>query len=334
MSASFLALIPKNGSPQELSEYRPISLIGCLYKMIAKVLAGRLKRVLGKVIFDSQNAFLPGKQILDGVVVVNEILDMAKRRKQGCLVLKADFKKAYDSVSWRYLEYMLVRLGFSDPLAHFLFIIAAEGLAGLVRQGIDSNFLAGFKINDSLSISLLQFADDTIFQCDGNKTSVWCLKAILMITKVVSFEMISGLKVNFAKSSVVGCGIDDNELRGISHFLACKIGNLPFKFLGIPVGANPRGVSTWQPIIDSIKIRLNSWKSRQLSIGGRVTLINSVLSSLPLYLFPFYKAPKKVIGEIVKLQRRFLWGGMRKVIKLHGLVGTLFIHLKDLEALG
>lgn len=62
-------------------------------------------------------------------------------------------------------------------------------------------------------------------------------------------------------------------------------------------------------MIDSIKARLNSWKSRHLSIGGRVTLINSVLSLLPLYLFSFYKAPKNVIDEIVKLQRRFLWGG-------------------------
>ncbi|KHN46938.1 Putative ribonuclease H protein, partial [Glycine soja] len=80
-------------------------------------------------------------------------------------------------------------------------------------------------------------------------------------------------------------------------------------FLGVPVGANPRLRSTWQLIIDSIKARLNSWKSRQLSIGGRITLINSVLASLPLFLFSFYKAPKKVIEKIIKLQRRFLWGG-------------------------
>lgn len=111
--ASFLTLIPKNNSPQGLNEFRPISFIGCLYKMIDKVLAGRLKNVLHKVISESQNAFLSGRHILDGVVVVNEVIDLAKRRNRGCLALKADFEKAYDSVSWSYVEYMLTRMGFN-----------------------------------------------------------------------------------------------------------------------------------------------------------------------------------------------------------------------------
>lgn len=341
ISAPFLALIPKTSNPQGLGEYRPISLIGCLYKMLSKVLAGRFKKVLKCVISSVQSAFLTGRNILDGVVVVNEVMDMAKRQRKKCVILKADFEKAYDSVSWSYLDYMLDRLGFGvkwrgwmrtcfssnsisilvngspteefvaqkglkqgDPLAPFLFLVAAEGLAGLVRRGVESNNLNGFKLSESLSVELLQFADDTIFFCDGGDRSVWCLKAILR-----SFELVSGLKVNFAKSNVIGINMEERTMEGISQFLSCRLGSMSFKFLGVPVGANPRLRSTWQPIIDSIKARLNSWKSRQLSIGGRVTLINSVLASLPLFLFSFYKAPKKVIEEIIKLQRRFLWGG-------------------------
>lgn len=94
------------------------------------------------------------------------------------------------------------------------------------------------------------------------------------------------------------------------------MGAVPFKFLGIPIGANPRRSSTWKPITDSIKARLNSWKSRQLSIGGRVTLIKSELASLPLYLFSFYRAPKKVIEKITKQQRRFLWVGDEETKKM------------------
>lgn len=104
VSASFLALIPKTKSPQGLNEYRLISLIGCLYKLLVRVLARRLKKVLKNIISDCQNAFHPGRNILDGVVVVvvvvNEIIDMAKRKKRDCVVLKANFEKAYDSVSW------------------------------------------------------------------------------------------------------------------------------------------------------------------------------------------------------------------------------------------
>lgn len=124
-----------------------------------------------------------------------------------------------------------------------------------------------------------------------------------------SFEMVSGLKVNFAKSNIIGINMEERLVRGIAHFLSCKVGSVPFKFLGVPVGANSRRANTWQPIIESIKAILSSWRSKRLSVGGRVTLINAVLSSLPLYLFSFYRAPKKVIGEIQKLQRRFLWGG-------------------------
>lgn len=130
------------------------------------------------------------------------------------------------------------------------------------------------------------------------------MKAILR-----SFEIVSGLKINYAKSSVLGLNIEERILQGASAFLACRIGKLPFKFLGIPIGANPRRYDTWEPVISKVRLRLSSWKSRQLTIGGRLTLINSVLSSLPLYFFSFYKAPKKVINELVRLQKQFLWGG-------------------------
>ncbi|PNX70644.1 cysteine-rich receptor-like protein kinase, partial [Trifolium pratense] len=74
VTASFLALIPKKDHPQHLSEYRPICLIGILYKILSKLLAARLKNVMGKLISTCQSAFLPRRQILDGVVVLNEII--------------------------------------------------------------------------------------------------------------------------------------------------------------------------------------------------------------------------------------------------------------------
>lgn len=73
--------------------------MGCLYKIVAKFLARRLKVVLKRVIGDTKIAFLIDRSILDGIVAVNEVLDEAKHEKKGCLVFKADFEKAYDSVS-------------------------------------------------------------------------------------------------------------------------------------------------------------------------------------------------------------------------------------------
>lgn len=83
----------------------------------------------------------------------------------------------------------------------------------------------------------------------------------------------------------------------------------------IPVGANPRMSSTWRPVVEKPRNRLTMRRSRQLSIGGRITLINSILAGLPLYYFSFFKAPKKVIKELTRIQQNFLWGASDEVRK-------------------
>lgn len=100
MFSYFVTLIPKVSSPMELKEYRPISLLGSLYKLLAKVLARRLAAVMNSIISPTQSAFLKGRHLVDGVLVVNELVDYAKKAKKECLIFKVDFEKAYDSVDW------------------------------------------------------------------------------------------------------------------------------------------------------------------------------------------------------------------------------------------
>jgi hypothetical protein len=191
-----------------------------------------------------------------------------------------------------------------DPLSPFLFLIVAEGLTGLMGKVVENNVFHGYKVSNSIFFHTLQFADDTIIMGEGNWDNLWTIKTVLR-----SFEIVSGLKVNFHKSKLYGINLDGSFLGASSSFLHCEVETIPFRFLGIPVGANPRRKCTWNPIIDNMRKRLNVWKGRNLSIGGRVTLINSVLSSLPLYFFSFFKAPACVLNELVCIQRRFLWGG-------------------------
>ncbi|PNX60194.1 cysteine-rich receptor-like protein kinase, partial [Trifolium pratense] len=98
LNATFIALIPKVDSPQRLNDFRPISLVGSLYKILAKVLANRLRVVMGSVISESQTAFVKDRQILDGILVANEVVDEARKSKKELLLFKVDFEKAYDSV--------------------------------------------------------------------------------------------------------------------------------------------------------------------------------------------------------------------------------------------
>lgn len=86
----------------------------------------------------------------------------------------------------------------------------------------------------------------------------------------------------------------------------CKIGTLPLNCLGILLGADPRKISTWEPIVEKFRMRLESWKCKTLSFTKRVVLINLVLSSLPIYFLSLFQAPTIVINSIDRIIRQFL----------------------------
>ncbi|GKV28626.1 hypothetical protein SLEP1_g37648 [Rubroshorea leprosula] len=112
LNSSFLALVPKKLNAVNLKDYRPISLIGCVYKLLAKVLANRLKSVMSEIVSETQSAFVRGRQLIDSVLVLNEVVDEIKNRKQLAFVFKADFEKAYDCVDWSFLDWMMDSFGF------------------------------------------------------------------------------------------------------------------------------------------------------------------------------------------------------------------------------
>ena len=106
-------------------------------------------------------------------------------------------------------------------------------------------------------------------------------------------------------------------MQPLAEALNYQIQMLPIKYLGLPLGANPKLKATWKPVVDKIKFRLSSWKRRQLSFGGRIVLIKAVLLSLPIYYMSIYKMPEGVIKSIESIQSRFLWGGFDLKRKIH-----------------
>ena len=93
-----MVLIPKKARAEDLRDFRPINLVGSLYKWLAKVLANRLKKVVGKVVSKAQGAFVKRRQILDAVLIANEAIDSVLKNNENGILCKLDIEKAYDNV--------------------------------------------------------------------------------------------------------------------------------------------------------------------------------------------------------------------------------------------
>jgi len=113
INSTFIVLIPKVDNPQRLIEFRPISLVGSMYKIILKLVASRLRLVVGSVISETQSAFIKNRQILDGILIANEVVHEARKLKKELMLFKVDFEKAYDSVDWGYLDSVMEHMSFS-----------------------------------------------------------------------------------------------------------------------------------------------------------------------------------------------------------------------------
>ncbi|GJZ90071.1 reverse transcriptase domain, reverse transcriptase zinc-binding domain protein [Tanacetum coccineum] len=233
-NASFVTIIPKVAGPIWLGYFHPISLIGCYYKIIAKKLVERIKRVVGIVVGEAQNVFIKGRYILDEILIANEAMEYLQKKKIKILIFKVDFEKAYDSINWRFLIDIMKKMGFGDkwckwvdsclrsasmsilvngspsdefglergirqgdPLSPFLFILAAKGLNAIVNEAVENDIFRGVKVGtNNVTVSHLQYADDNIFFGEWSKENT---KALMCVLKC--FEEVFGLRVITTKVS-------------------------------------------------------------------------------------------------------------------------------------
>jgi hypothetical protein len=352
LNATFIALIPKKTDAVNIRDFRPISLVGCIYKLLAKVLANRMALVLDGIISESQNSFVGGRKILDSVLIANECLDSRLKSHIPGLICKLDIEKAYDHVNWDCLLFLLDRMGFGskwiswiracistvrfsvivngsptgffyssrglrqgDPLSPLLFLLIMEVLSRMLRRSVERGFIKGFQVGRDLHSSVC--VSHLLYADD---TILFCdanPEQLLYIRMVLTcFEAVTGLKVNMSKSEMVPIG-EVHNMSAMAELLYCRIGSLPLQYLGMPLGAPYKALEIWNPIIEKVERRLAGWQKMYLSKGGRLTLLKSTLSSLPTYYLSLFPIPVSVAKRIESLQRNFLWGGMGEEQKLH-----------------
>nr|GEV25079.1 RNA-directed DNA polymerase, eukaryota [Tanacetum cinerariifolium] len=120
--------------------------------------------------------------------------------------------------------------------------------------------------------------------------------------------MASGLSVNFYKSYIMGVVVPINDVEVMASLIGCKASKFPVSYLGVQVGDNMNKIEAWRNVVNKITNKLSSWKVKTLSVGGRLTLLKSVLGALPTYYMSIYKAPQAVISSLEALRNKFFIG--------------------------
>ncbi|GJX62449.1 RNA-directed DNA polymerase, eukaryota [Tanacetum coccineum] len=347
-NSSFIALIPKFQGAKMVKDYRPISLIGSLYKIITKLLANRLVTVIDGLVNEVQSAFIANRQILDGPFILNEIIHWCKAKKKQTLIFKVDFEKAFDSVRWDFLDDVLKNLGFGsrwrdwiqsclnsskgsilvngsptsefqyfkglkqgDPLSPFLFILVMESLHLSFQKVVNAGLYKGVVLDNSLQISHLFYADDVVF------IGQWCDSNISTIIRVLDcFFQASGMRINLHKSKIMGIAVDNSLVTQAANSIGCLTLSLPFQYLGVNIGSHMSRIKSWDIVLNKVQGRLSKWKSKVLSVGGRLTLLKSVLGATPIYYMSMYKAPMYVINKLEAIRSHFFNGGDPNIRKM------------------
>ena len=170
-----------------------------------------------------------------------------------------------------------------------------NGFNVLMNAVVGAHLFTGYGVGngDEVRLTHLQFADDTLIIGEKSWLNVCNMRSMLLL-----FEELSGLKVNFHKSMLTGVNIYASWLLEAAVLMNCRRGTIPFVYLGLPIEGDSRKLSFWKPVIDRIVSRLSSWNHKFLSFGGRLILLKSIMSSLPVYFLSFFKAPTGIISSI------------------------------------
>jgi hypothetical protein len=313
-----------------------------VYKVISKILAGRLGCALQGIINPAQNAFLGGRSMIDNINLTQELLRHygRKRTSPRCLI-KVDFKKAFDSVQWPFLRALLHLLGFpqrfvhlvmlcvetssysvavngnlygffpgkygvrqGDPLSPYLFLIYMEYFSRMLGMASQQQAFHFHPKCAPHHICHLAYADDVLLLCQGD-----CSFVQILVEQLHAFGRASGLHTNASKSFIYFSGVGDSLKQTILQDSGFSEGSFPFKYLGVPLSPHRLLASQLYPLLHQLETAIQSWMGKNLSYAGRLELIGSVLFGMVQFWLSIFPMPESVINQITCICRNFLWTG-------------------------
>ncbi|KAL5561445.1 hypothetical protein UlMin_031192 [Ulmus minor] len=343
INSTNIVLVPKIKHPTTINHYRPIAVCNVIYKVISKLLADRLRPFLSSLICPTQNAFVPGRSIHDNSVLIQEVIHAMKKKKgtKGWMGMKIDIQKAYDRLSWQFLEAVLKAFGFhpkwinwivtccsttkmtlllngapvrsffpkrglrqGDPLSPFLFILCMEVLSRLINKKVEDGLISGFKISrHSPALHHLFFADDVFLMGKCSINEAFYFKECLD-----DFCRWSGQSFNALKSNIF---FNPAASRQTTSLITAMMGfsyiTPNSTYLGMPLFRSSR-IKDFDFLVEQLDSKLAGWKARTLSKAKKLILIKSIALAVPTYSMQTVKLPNAICSKLDARIRAFWWG--------------------------
>ncbi|XP_018512128.2 uncharacterized protein LOC103853200 [Brassica rapa] len=341
-NATILSLIPKFPGASKITDFRPISCLNTVYKVLSRLLVARLKPFLPDLILPSQTAFVKDRLLVENTTLASELIHgYHKNKGSKRIAIKVDIAKAFDILSWEFLLSSLEAIevpqrfiswikacicttkftvGYNgvvngyfkgkrglrqgDPLSPYLFVIAMNYLSMMLNEAARNEKIKYHNRCDRMKLTHLSFADDLLIFIDGSLSSV---QNVLQVLR--EFEHRSGLAVSFQKTSFYASGLSEEELSTIQASTGMHHGSLPFRYLGVPLNSRKLSIVNCEPLLHQVKTRFSSWSVKSLSFAGRLLLIKTVIAGITTFWCSAFILPKACINKINSMCSFFLWKG-------------------------
>ncbi|XP_019163454.1 PREDICTED: uncharacterized protein LOC109159798 [Ipomoea nil] len=345
LNESNIVLIPKKKMPEKVSDLRLIALCNVAYKVLAKMLANRLKEVLQSVVSMTQSAFVPDRLLTDNIIVAGEVGHYLRRKSGGIMgwtALKLDMAKAYDRMEWGFLKGMLAALGFTqgwiellmmcvttvtyniqvngdpagsviptrgirqgDPLSPYLFILCAEGLSILLQQAEARGDIHGIRIARGAP------SVSHLFFADDSLLFFRATSEEAQTIKdcLEMYSAASGQVINYEKSNAMfSSNTDHATRRTVADCVGVQETTDLGKYLGLPSALGRNKTRTFQFIEQKVRERIGGWQQKLLSRAGKEVLLKSIAQALPIFTMSVFLLPERLCSTIEKLFNRYWWG--------------------------
>ena len=336
-----ITLIEKLGKdPLELDNWRPISLLCADYKIFAKLVARRLETILPSIIHESQTGFMKNRNIAENAMKLLSLMDYAEQNKTSAIVISFDFRKAFDCIEWPAIYAALEKFGCGSPFIQIVRILYTDIFSAVMnngkwgdwfelerstRQGCNASALIflcvaeilGLKIQQNVKIQGIEMMDFTLKSAQY-ADDIWV--ALVpdsrninnLLTEMESFRKFSGLEINYTKTVAFQIGPCRNS--DVKYYTIKPLcwSMEPVKILGIYFHPDWRQMHrlNFDRTIDKIKSILESWSLRQLSLIGKITLINSLIINQLTFQFAALPTPdEEFFARCKRIILEFIWEG-------------------------